>query len=319
MTDLSPPAAFDPRSIPSTATIDHVSARDGWALRRLRWGAPDGAPRGSILFEGGRGDHFEKYLEAFERWRCAGWQVESVDWRGQGGSGRVSADPHVGDIADFGQWIDDLADHVAEWRTRTPGPHVLMAHSMGGHLLLRALAEGRVSPDAAVLVAPMLGFTAPYPNRVGVWIAKLMMAIGNPQRPAWRISEKPGTRIEARSKLLTHDARRYADEDYWHSAMPETLLGPGSWRWVEQAYRSFMVMGRPGVLERVRTPILILAAAKDKLVSIRAIRAAAARLLHAELHVYGPEAAHEILRELDAVRDDALARIDAFLDVAAPR
>ena len=43
----------------------------------------------------------------------------------------------------------------------------------------------------------------------------------------------------------------------------------------------------------------------------------AARLPNARLHVYGREAAHEILRELDPVRRDAFGRIEAFLDEAA--
>jgi lysophospholipase len=32
-----------------------------------------------------------------------------------------------------------------------------MGHSMGGHLMLRGWSKARSSPDAAVLVAPMLG------------------------------------------------------------------------------------------------------------------------------------------------------------------
>ena len=65
-------------------------------------------------------------------------------------------------------------------------------------------------------------------------------------------------------------------------------------------------------------PLLILAAAEDRLVSTPAIRRIAARIPGARLHVYGDEAAHEILREADPVRLDALRRIDAFLDEVAP-
>jgi lysophospholipase len=61
-------------------------------------------------------------------------------------------------------------------------------------------------------------------------------------------------------------------------------------------------------------PVLLLAAAHDRLVSLPAIRRAAARLPKSELVVFGPEARHELLRECDAVRDKALAMIDRFLD-----
>lgn len=296
-----------------------VAAADGWPLRRIRWPAPAAPSRGSMLFLGGRGDHFEKYLETFEDWRLRGWQVESVDWRGQGGSGRLAADPSVGHADDYGHWIDDLAHYVAAWRERSPPPHVVIGHSMGGHLVLRALAEHRIAPDAAVLVAPMLGFTAPYPDRIGLMVARMMNRIGKPERAAWGVSEKPGSSLRLRQKLLTHDDGRYEDELWWKSNRPEIALGPASWRWVEQAYASFVMMAMPGLLEKITLPILVLAASADKLVSASATRRLAARLPKGLLHVYGPEAAHELLREADPVRNDVLARIDAFLDGAAPR
>src|SRR3546814_5697448 len=75
---------------------------------------------------------------------------------------------------------------------------------------------------------------------------------------------------------------------------------------------------RGGAIERIAVPLLILAARTDRLVSTPAIERIAARIAGARLHVYGREAAHEILRELDPVRLDALARIDRFLDEVAP-
>lgn len=302
------------RRIPDGAVVDRVEAPDGWLLRRLRWEAPLDHQRGSILFLGGRGDHFEKYLECFADWQRRGWQVESFDWRGQGGSGRIGSDPHVGHVDDFAQWIGDLDHFVADWRSRTAGPHVMIAHSMGGHLLLRALAERRVAPDAAILIAPMLGFTAPYPNRVGLWVARLMKRQGRADRAAWKESEKPGSRGRLRQLLLTHDDGRYADELWWRARDPTLALGPASWQWVEQAYASFVSLGHAGALEHITVPVLALVAAADKLVSGRASRAMVARIAAATVHVYGRESAHEILREVDAVRCDALARIERFLD-----
>lgn len=318
----APPAAplptaassgFDRRAIPADAVVEMHPAPDGWPLRRVRWAMPDGAPCGSLLFVGGRGDHFEKYLETLEDWRRRGWQVESVDWRGQGGSGRFAADPHVGDIDDFARWIDDYAACYADWAARTPGPHVVAGHSMGGHLVLRAIAERRVRPDAAVLIAPMLGFLAPYPDWLGLRVAQVMCRIGDPTRAAWKVSEKPGSPMVLRQALLTHDPDRYADEQVWQAINPVLRLGPASWRWVREAYASFIRVAQSGVLEGVDVPILTLSASADKLVSAKATERQAARIPGAQLHVYGPEAAHELLREADPVRNDALARIDAFL------
>ncbi len=304
------------RQIPADATIGRWVAGDGWRLRTFARPAPAGPARGSILFLGGRGDHFEKYLEAFAGWHAAGWHVDSVDWRGQGGSGRTVAGSNVGHIDDFSTWVADLADFARLWRSRTPGPHVIMGHSMGGHLLLRALAERVVACDRAVLIAPMLGFIAPYPDRLGVAIAAVMCRLGKPTRAGWRENERPGYGAVLRQRLLTRDDRRYADELWWHAKDPTLALGPGSWGWIAASYRSFVGLGRPGRLEAVDTPVLILGAEGDRLVSPQAIRRAAARLPAATLHLYGGGSAHEILRERDDVRTDALARITAHLEPA---
>ena len=65
-------------------------------------------------------------------------------------------------------------------------------------------------------------------------------------------------------------------------------------------------------------PVLLLAAKHDALVAWDAIERAAARLPRAELVVWGPEARHEVLREVDAVRDAVLAAINRFLDREVP-
>lgn len=305
------------RIVPEGAEIETWVAPDGWPLRRFSWQGEGG--RGSLLFLGGRGDIFEKYYEAFHHWRAAGWSIESFDWRGQGGSGRLSADPACGHAADFASWIDDLAAFFSDWKARTMAPHVVIAHSMGGHLTLRALSEGRIAPDAAVLVAPMLGLkSAPLGPRLASKVAALMCRIGRPERLAWKTNERPGVPAKGRQALLTHDPARYEDEIWWKRAKPEIAVGPPSWAWVAAAYRSTLALEEPGRLEDVATPILLLAAKQDRLVDARAIERAAKRLPNAKLRVWGPESAHEILREVDPVRDAALAEIDAFLAAHAP-
>lgn len=267
----------------------------------------------------GRGDFYEKYLETLEQWHRAGWRVTAADWRGQAGSGRLGKDAITGHIADFNIWIDDLAHFWDAWVTETPGPHVLAGHSMGGHLVLRALADHRVTPDAAVLSAPMTGMSGPpLPLPVLHLVAKLMCTIGDPFRQAWKWSEKPGELPADRADLLTHDADRYADEVWWRDHRPELVMGPASWRWVERGYASWRRLETPGVLEAVTMPVLILSTASDKLVSHPANLRAVRRLPKGELVAFGTEAHHEILREVDAVRDRAMAAITEFLDRVVP-
>lgn len=310
---------FDARVIPADAAEGRWLAPDHFPIRRIDWRGSSAHPRGSILFLAGRGDAYEKYLETLACWASEGWHITALDWRGQAGSGRFGMDAVTGHVADFSIWIDDLAAFWNEWVKQTPGPHVLAGHSMGGHLVLRAVAEKKVVPDALVLCAPMLGLAAKgLPVPVLHMVARIMTKIGDPRRPAWRWGERPGELPDDRITLLTHDAQRYADEVWWRSARPELVMGPGSWGWIERAYASMRMLDRPGVLEAVAVPVLMLATSEDRLVSFAAQERAAQRLPRGETLFFGAEARHEILREVDPVRNRALHAIDAFLDRVAP-
>lgn len=306
---------FDRRAIPPGASEGHWLAADGLRLRRIDWPADSAAPRGSLLFLPGRGDCYEKYLESLNHWHGRGWTITSMDWRGQAGSGRQGLDGLTGHIADFAIWVADLARFWGDWVATTPGPHVVVAHSMGGHLALRALADGQIAPAAMVLTAPMLDL-----HRLGVPLALVQAAahvlggLGDRRRPAWGPVEKPGAIPDQRIKLLTHDAARYADEQWWRQQRPYLLMGAPSWGWLEQALVSIRHMETPGLLEQVKTPVLLFATSADRLVAPAAIARAAKRLPQGELVRFGAEAAHELLREADPVRLKVWAAIDDFWD-----
>jgi lysophospholipase len=308
---------IDRRALPAGARVHRWKARDGRELRAFDWPAEAAGPRGSILFQGGRGDIFEKYLEAFAHWHAQGWGVVSFDWRGQGGSGRLTPSANCGHIGDYGEFVADLTDFHAEWAAATPGPHVAIGHSMGGHLVLRAMVEGAIVPDAAVLVAPMLGFRSPF-GKFGERAARILGGAGDPARPAWKGNEKPYT-TETRASLLTHDRERYADEIWWQTHQPELLTGPPSWRWVIEGFRSNRELEANPRLATMKVPVLMLVAQHDGLVDARAALRIGPRLADARMVVFGKESAHEILREADPVRDRALGEIDAFLAERAPK
>lgn len=267
----------------------------------------------------GRSDFYEKYLETFADFRAAGWNITTIDWRGQGGSGRLGRSRDVGHIADFSLWIDDLTAFFAEWQVSTPGPHVLLGHSMGGHLVLRALLEGRVKPDAAILSAPMLlPRKGGLPFWVSHWLARLMARLGPEDRHAWKVSEKPLEALAMRRNLITHDVERYADEGWWLDQRPELRGGPPSWRWVERAFASARIFSDRAALQQMTVPTLILATRADQLVDAGTIEAVAAAMPHTDLYWFGDDARHELFREVDAIRQDVLAHSFRFLDDVAP-
>lgn len=303
--------ALDRRAHPAGAEFASWQAGDGWSLRVMEWPQPAGkVPRGSLFFANGRGDFIEKYLEPLGHWHARGWNLMAFDWRGQGGSaGRIVG----GHLDSFDPLVGDGAALLRDWIDRQPGPHVAIAHSMGGHLMLRVIVEHRPPLAAAVLVAPMIRINArPIPHNFGRLISAALSRIGLRRIPAWRSNERPHLPGADRQSYLTTCGDRYADELWWKQRQPGYLLGPPTWGWLDAAYRSIDSLTLERMTE-VELPILILGTDRDRLVSPNAIRRAAGALPGAELHMY-PDAAHELLRESDSVRLDALARIDSFFD-----
>ncbi len=301
--------AFDRRAHPAGATFSTWHAGDAWPIRRMDWPQPQGtAPRGSLLFAGGRGDFIEKYLEPMAHWHQRGWNVTSFDWRSQGDSrGTIEG----GHLDSFDPLVADGTGLIEQWLGEQPGPHVAIGHSMGGHLLLRILAERPLPLQAAILVAPMIGInTGPIPDWASQMLAQSLSSAGLSSVPAWSQSQDPSG--SARQTFLTACSERYSDELWWLAQQPGFALGAPSWGWLSAAYRSMAGL-TPEALASVGVPILFVATERDRLVSAEAIRVAVRALPRAELLMFS-DAAHEILREADPVRLEALARIDRFLD-----
>jgi lysophospholipase len=80
--------------------------------------------------------------------------------------------------------------------------------------------------------------------------------------------------------------------------------------------RSIRALNRDLRLDQMKVRTLMLIAEADRLVDPRAAIGIAKRI-GARVECFGPEAAHELLREVDPVRLRALAAIDAFLDGVA--
>jgi lysophospholipase len=276
----------------------------------MDWPQPPGAAvRGSLLFAGGRGDFIEKYLEPLGHWHERGWNVTSFDWRSQGES---RGDIEGGHLESFDDLVADGAALIADWLAGE-GPHVAIGHSMGGHLLLRILADHHPALDAVVLVAPMIGINSgPLPPWFSQAVAHGLSLGGWSKVPVWNQVDDKLAAGPKRQTILTSCPDRYADEMWWFQQQPGYSLGSPSWGWLAAAYRSIAAL-TPEKLRSIHLPVLLLGTKRDRLVSAPAIRSAAEILPNAELMMFA-DAAHEILREIDSIRLPALERIDTFLD-----
>ena len=299
------------RSLPPGARFETRAMADGHGVRSVSW---DGGAAGSILFLNGRGDFIEKWAEAYHDWRARGFGVAAFDWRGQGGSGRFLADPLQGHSPGFEIWLSDLAEQVAWFKASMPAPHFAVAHSMGGRLLLRHLETTPGDFDRAVLLSPMLGLSAaPLGPLLASLLARAACALGYGEKYAPGSGPLVrGVAGSIRQRRLTSDVERYGDEGWWLDTHPELALGGITSGWLLSAFRSLTALRARGAPERVTTPVMIMLAEHEALVDNAAAARLAARLPKAWVQTV-PGAAHELLREADAIRLPVLDGIAGFL------
>jgi len=304
-------SAIDRRAYPAGLKQWNWRAPDGWVHRRVDWPQDESVtPRGSLLFAAGRGDFVEKYLEALGDWHARGWSVSSFDWRGQGRSKGSNA---AGHFDSFDILVEDLGLIIDDWVASTPGPHVVVAHSMGGHMLLRLLVERRPDIAAAVLVAPMITVNSgAFPEWAAAGMAAAAAMTGFGRWPIWGVQLARSPVGSVRQRILTGCADRYEDELFWWDRDPDAAPVAPSFGWLNAAYHSARAFTAEA-LAKVDLPVLLLGTERDQLVSPSAIKRVAGLLPNSELVMFD-DCAHEILRERDEVRGAALARIDAFLD-----
>ncbi len=280
---------------------------DGVRLRLGYW--PGSA--GHVLILPGRTEWIEKYGLVVAELARAGWGALVLDWRGQGLSDRQAADPLLGHVRDFAEYQLDMAAamEAAQALGVTPRAMPILAHSMGGCILLRALVDGWRPPSVA-MCAPMLGLPQNAALRAGV------AAMARLSRPLGRdLAYVPGTGPDFGLRStpfdlneLTRDGAQFARMQAQLVAEPALALGGPSLRWAGSALAEMAALARrpsPDV------PALIARAGNERIVSNEAIRARGAAWPGAEVVEY-PGAEHELLMERPAVRGDLLARVLAL-------
>ncbi|MGB8366291.1 MAG: alpha/beta fold hydrolase [Rhizomicrobium sp.] len=292
-----------------------ILSRDDKRLRITIWeAAPDKAPRGVCVLLGGQTEFLEKYQEVAGELSARGFTVAALDWRGQGASERLVPEPlkaHVGDFAEYDVDLAAFFDQIV--RPLTDKPPLALAHSMGGHILMRALHDRPGLFAAAVVTAPMLrALTRGYPRLLARAACYTQNMLGRQQDWVWGMETRDPLKITFEDNLVTSDRARYARNTALLVARNDIRLAGPTWGWLGAATRSMGCVTAKGYAETIETPVLIVGAGRDRIVDTQAAREFAPRLPHgAYLEI--ADAEHEILMESDSVRARFWAAFDAFV------
>jgi len=287
---------------------------DGARLRWYRWPAVGVRDRGVLLLLNGRSEFLEKWDETARDFAALGFDVFSLDWRGQGLSTRLLPGTDKGHIDRFETYLDDLEAFLDGVVVPAAGarPIVMVAHSMGGHIALRFLGDRRPPVRAVALAAPMINFkTGPLHRAVVHLISWLAARIGLADRYTLGGGPFDPAREPFDGNVLTGDPDRYQVRTDYFATYPELRVGSVTMGWLDAAFRSVKKIAAKGYLERIGVPVLIGQGGQEALVDNRAMESAVKRMPDARLLVFD-DARHELFMEQDTTRTPLIEAVDAF-------
>jgi lysophospholipase len=297
---------------PDGAVTGTIETPDGVALRFARWDSPaDG--KGTVCVFTGRGEFIEKYFETVRDLQQRGFAVATMDWRGQGHSSRQLPDPrkgHVASFADFEIDLDTFMQRVV--LLDCPPPYYALAHSMGGAVMLRVAHSGKRWFERMVLAAPLIDLPrgrSSWPLRILVRLLRLA-GFGNSYVPGGNVDRTRALGFPGNP--LTTDPKRYARNAAISEQDPAIGIGSPTVAWLDAAFDTMVEFGAADYPSRIVSPVLMVAAGADSVVSGVAIEQFAVRL-PAGLHLTVEGARHEILQEADLYRAQFWAAFDAFV------
>jgi lysophospholipase len=299
--------------VPEGAVVEILTAEDGVRLRAARW-MPTASPcKGTVCLFQGRAETIEKYFETIGDLRRRGFAVATLDWRGQGGSARLTRNAFKGHVSDFRHYQRDIEVFMTRFALpECPPPFFGLAHSMGSAIALTAARRRFTWFERLVLSAPMFGLPPRQSSKPVRTLVRSLVALGLGRAlvPVSRGKLMPLGPFDG--NILTTDPKRYARTCAILTGAPELRLGPPTLGWINAAFAIMDDICGRGFPASLRTPVLIFAASGDRVVCNRAITLVARRLRTARV-IPIDGAQHELLMERDAVREGLLAAFDSFI------
>lgn len=300
--------------VPDGAEEHWLEGRGGVRVRVLTAPATRQPARGSVIVAPGRTEFIEKYFEVVRELQARGFAVFCIDWRGQGLSGREVENGQKGHLVSFDDPVNDLSTALKLFAPDLPRPHIGLAHSMGGAILLRALQTRRIELDAAAFSAPMWGIASL--NKSAKALSRFMTSIGAGGQYAPGV-EKRWQREAFKKNPVTTDEGRHTRCQTLIQEEPRLALAGPTLGWVAAAADVIDGFHQPGAFAHLRLPILVATASNELLVDNASHDAVVAALPNAT-HIVVDGAKHEILMERDEYRAQFWAAFDALTARVAP-
>jgi lysophospholipase len=300
--------------IPLGASSGYLDTRKGVRIRYASWQSALRERRGTVCIFPGRNEFIEKYFETVGELRRRGFAVAVLDWRGQGGSSRLTRSPIKGHVRDFADYEEDL-NHFMKGVVLPdcPAPYFALAHSMAATVLFNAATKRGCWFSRMVLTAPMVKLMGlPMSQGLCARLTDGLTLLGFGKQVVPGGDKEYWTSEAFEGNPLTSDRERFFRNLAVLRAAPGLAVGPPTIGWLNAAFEAMARLGDEKFAPRIRVPALMVAAGDDQIVSSKAIEDLASRLrAGSQLVLRG--ARHEILQERDSIREQFWAAFDAFV------
>lgn len=300
--------------VPLGAAVGELKGRRGTKLRFARWRSALKERQGTVCVFPGRSEFIEKYFEVVGELRRRGFAVAALDWQGQGGSSRLLRNTLKGHVQSFSRYEDDLALFMSDVvLPDCPPPYFALGHSMAAAVLLNAATDKGCWFSRIVVTAPML-------KLVGLPVSQSALGrltgvaslcgFGRTMVPGGMKDYLASQNFEGNP--LTSDRERFLRNLSVVKAAPELAVGPPTIGWLRAALAAMAGIESGKFPDRLRVPVLMIAAGDDRIVSSKAVEELSFRLkVGSQILLRG--ARHEIMQERDLIREQFWAAFDAFV------
>jgi len=287
---------------------------DGLKIRFETYACGTKTCRGVVVLLGGRSEFIEKYRETVDQLLARKLDVVTFDWRGQGLSDRLLPNRYKGYVGSYEDYLKDLACFMDRYvLQKADRPVIMLAHSMGAHVALRYLHDHPGRVGKAVLTSPLIDIAGPrILTRTVKMIVEIAARIGFKKYYATRASDLDPSRKCFAGNRLTRDPHRFQQTIQMIIDNPDVAIGGVTVGWLDATFHSIQHMMADGYPESITTPVKMISAGGDEIVSIAAQKTICKRLPNCDF-VMIPDALHELLIETDSVLEEFWAIFDEFI------
>lgn len=281
-------------------------------IRIAKVPSKQGITKGTIVLLQGMGGFIEYYLDIMENMASKGFDVLTMDWRGQGDSGRFTDQPTLLYVDNFDSYVKDLNIFLSN-NDKLKRPIIFLASSMGGNIAIHYARRFPKSVDAVVALAPMIKInTTPYPYPIAETMVNFLVSLGLGRNFVFGYQPFSYEHcVQNYNPAKNGDKKTYMRDCELLKKKPQLAIGGPSFQWLKAAFQASSVFENEDFLRQIKTPFLILSSKYDYLVNTEAQAQICHFLPNCQIQVY-EDAHHNILKDQANIIYKVINAVDLF-------